>query len=140
MSGNSNQAQMFTIGEAASQADLPTKTVRYYADIDLVASGQRSPGGYRLYNEQQIDKLIFIRKARSFGFTVDECRELLGLFEDTHRSSRDVKSLALARLADIEKKMSELQALHTQLSELAGDCLGNDEPECPILASLAHRG
>ena len=79
------------IGTVAKAAELPTKTVRYYADIGLVTPNGRSSSGYRVYGESELRKLIFIRRARSFGFSVDECRELLGLYEDRERSSRDVK-------------------------------------------------
>ena len=130
---------MFTIGAAAEAAELPTKTVRYYADIELVKPSERSGKGYRLYSNAELNKLIFVRRARSFGFSVDECRELLGLYEDRSRSSRDVKNLALQRIGEIEAKMSELQSLHDELAHLAEACQGDDRPDCPILTGLAEK-
>ncbi len=125
------------IGTIARQADLPTKTVRYYADIGLVKPSGRSDAGYRIYTETELNKLRFVRSARSFGFTVEECRELLGLYEDRDRSSRDVKRMALQRIAEIEDKMSELQTLHDELSRLAASCHGDDRADCPILTGLS---
>ena len=128
----------YSIGEAAQMTALPKKTVRYYADIQLVAPIERSDAGYRLYTLTEVKKLVFVRKARAFGFSVDVCRELLSLYEDRERSSRDVKSIALARLQEIEQKMRELQTLHEELSHLAGNCHGDGRPDCPILESFAN--
>ena len=120
------------IGTIARQAGLPTKTVRYYADIGLVKPSGRSEAGYRIYTETELNKLRFVRSARSFGFTVEECRELLGLYEDRDRSSRDVK-----RIGEIEDKMTELRTLHDELSRLAMSCHGDDRADCPILTGLS---
>jgi len=125
------------IGKAAKAADLPTKTVRYYADIGLVTPDGRSSSGYRVYGDTELRKLIFVRRARSFGFNVEECRELLELYENQERSSRDVKQLALQRIGEIEAKMRELQSLHDELSHLAENCHGDDRPDCPIISGLA---
>ena len=125
------------IGAIAKRANLPTKTVRYYADIGLVTPSGRSEAGYRIYTDVELNKLRFVRSARSFGFTVEECRELLGLYENRERSSRDVKRMALQRIGEIEDKMAELQSLHDELSRLASSCHGDDRPDCPILAGLS---
>ena len=126
------------IGEAAALSGLPVKTVRYYADIGLVVPGGRAQNGYRDYGETEIGKLVFVRRARAFGFSVEDCRELLSLYEDHSRSSRDVKQIALARIGDIEARMAELRALHDELQRLADTCHGDDRPDCPILDGLAH--
>lgn len=126
------------IGEVSKAAELPTKTVRYYADIGLVSPSSRSETGYRQYDMAELKKLIFVRRARAFGFTVDECRELLGLYEDRSRSSRDVKKLTLQRIEEIETKMNELKSLHGELIHLANSCQGNDRPDCPIIEGLAR--
>ena len=128
---------MMTIGDVAKAADLPTKTVRYHADIGLVVPGGRSDSGYRLYGDEELARLVFVRRARSFGFPVDACRELLGLYGNQKRSSRDVKQLALARLAEIDARMAELKSLRADLSRLADACHGDGRPDCPILDTLA---
>ena len=124
------------ISAAADAAGLPVKTVRYYADIGLVAAPSRSPSGYRTYDDASIRKLAFIRRAREFGFNIEECRELLGLYEDQNRSSADVKQIASKKLEEIRAKQRELQALHDDLSHLVKTCNGDHRPDCPIIDYL----
>jgi len=126
-----------TIGDAAAKSGLPVKTVRYYDEIQLVSPSSRSAAGYRQYSADELHKLTFVKRARSFGFSVDDCRQLLSLFEDQTRSSREVKAYANRRLEEIEEKMRDMQALHAELKSLAARCPGNDGPDCPILTSLA---
>lgn len=126
------------IGNAAKAAGLPVKTVRYYADIGLVTPSGRSQSGYRQYTDTELSKLVFARRARSFGFTIDATRELLSLYEDRDRSSADVKQIATARLEDIEEKLRELQALHDELAHLVHSCRGDDRPDCPIISGFAR--
>ncbi len=124
------------ISHAAKAAGLPTKTVRYYADVGLVAAQGRSTSGYRTYSEREIRKLIFVRRAREFGFSIEECRELLGLYEKDDRASADVKQIATKRLFEIERKQRELQSLHDELSNLVTACRGDNRPDCPIINYL----
>ncbi len=128
---------MLNIGDASKAAGLPTKTVRYYAEIGLVVPSGRSESGYRLYGEPELSKLIFVRRARAFGFSVETCRELLSLYEDQNRSSADVKVIALEHLVEIEEKLADLQKLHAELSHLAEACHGDGRPDCPILDSFS---
>ena len=128
---------MMNISKVAKAAGLPVKTVRYYGDINLVAAQQRSANGYRLYDDRSLRKLIFVRRARSFGFSIEACRELLDLYQDTGCSSIDVKRIAEARLAEIEQKQRDLQSLQVELSHLVRACKGDQRPECPILEYLA---
>ena len=125
------------IGDAASRTQLPSKTVRYYADIGLVTPQRHSENGYRDYDDKAISKLIFVRRAREFGFSIEDCRQLLGLYENRNRSSRDVKELTLQHLDNIEQKMRELQSLHDELSHLAKACNGDERPDCPIISGLS---
>ena len=124
------------VGEAATRAGLPTKTVRYYADIGLVKPEARSQAGYRMYGPTEVGKLAFVRRARAFGFSVAECRELLGLYEDKSRSSRDVKAIAQARLHEIDARLAEMAKLRDELSHLVHACHGDERPDCPILDGL----
>lgn len=125
------------IAAASQAAGLPTKTVRYYADIGLVTPTARSEAGYRLYDEAAIKKLIFVRRSRAFGFTIEACRELLSLYQDQDRTSADVKRLATQRLQEIEFKQKELQSLHDELSHLIKACRGDSRPDCPIINYLS---
>lgn len=131
---------MLNIGDAARATGLPTKTVRYYADVGLVVPSGRSESGYRLYGDAELRKLAFVRRARAFGFSIEECRELLSLYEDQDRSSADVKRIALRRLAEIEEKLRDLEKLRSELSHLAAACHGDERPDCPILDSFAAAG
>ena len=125
------------ISQAAKTVGMPTKTVRYYADIGLVTPIGRTDAGYREYDDATVRKLLFVKRARNFGFSVKDCRELLGLYEATDRSSADVRAIALERLEDIEIKQKELQLLHDELAILVTACKGDDRPDCPILDFLA---
>ena len=125
------------IGTAAEASGLPTKTVRYYADIGLVAPQGRANNGYRAYGPGEIQRLQFVRRARAFGFSVEECRELLGLYTDRNRASADVKQLTLQRIERLEAQMRELKALRDDLHRLADACKGDGAPDCPILNGLA---
>ena len=124
------------ISAASRGARLPVKTVRYYADIGLVRAVARSDSGYRIYDDESVRRLVFVRRAREFGFSIDECRELLGLSENQHRSSSDVKRIAERRLEEIEQKQQELQSLRDELADLVDACRGDERPDCPIIDTL----
>ncbi len=125
------------VGQAATKSGLPVKTVRYYADIGLVEPLGRSNAGYRIYGDAEISKLTFIRRARAFDFSIEDCRELLGLYQDKSRSSRDVKAMALKRLEQIDDKLQELNKLRDELTRVAKECRGDNRPDCPILNSFS---
>ncbi len=127
---------MMNVGEAAKRCGLPVKTIRYYEEIRLVVPG-RQDNGYRAYDEADVHKLRFLQRARSLGFSIDDCRSLLSLYEDTSRASADVKAIAQARLADIRRKIDELESLHATLFDLVNACHGDHRPHCPILEDLA---
>ncbi len=127
------------IGTAAREAGLPTKTVRYYADIGLVRPQGRGDNGYRDYGVGEVQRLKFVRRARAFGFSVEECRELLGLYADRNRASADVKQIAQQRIERIDAQMAELAALRDDLARLAEACRGDGRPDCPILSGLAGK-
>lgn len=124
------------IGQVAEQTSLPAKTIRYYEEIGLV-SPERRANGYRSYSAQDVHKLVFLQRARRLGFTIDECRQLLSLYEDRQRASADVKAVAEQHLTDIEAKISELQSLHATLQTLVHSCKGDQRPDCPILDKLS---
>ena len=123
------------IGDAASASGLPAKTIRYYEDIGLIRP-DRSPNGYRDFDGVHVAKLNFLKRARSLGFSVDQCRALLSLYEDRERASADVKRLAVEHLGEIEAKITELEAMRATLAHLIDRCHGDDRPDCPILAGL----
>ena len=127
------------IGKAAKLSGLTVKAVRYYSDIGIIKPNVAVDTGYRDFLEPDIAKLQFVAKARKFDFSLDDCRELLALYENTERSSKEVKALTLEKIAEIDTKLTELNMLKDQLSTLASACHGNDRPECPILDALSDR-
>ena len=124
------------IGQVERDAGLPAKTIRYYEDIGLIRPG-RTTNGYRRFSERDLHKLRFLKRSRSLGFTIAECRVLLSLYEDNGRASADVKTIASRHLARIDRKIEELQSLRKALNELIETCHGDHRPDCPILDELA---
>ena len=127
------------IGKASKLSELTVKTVRYYANIDLVRPNQSSLTGYREYSEEDVLKLKFIGKARKFNFSINECRELLSLYENQNRPSKEVKKITLEKVSEIDKKLNELKNLRDELNYLANNCNGDDRPNCPILEAFSKK-
>jgi len=123
------------IGDVASRTGLPAKTIRYYEEIGLITP-QRDLNGYRRFLEQDLHKLTFLGRARALGFTIEDCRTLLALYEDQSRASADVKQVARDHLARIETKIADLIAMRDTLTELVDACAGDNRPDCPILRDL----
>ena len=125
------------IGKAAKLSNLTVKAVRYYANIGLVKPQQSLTTGYRNFTDEEVIKLKFIGKARKFDFSIDECKELLSLYEDKNRPSKDVKKITLEKISQIDNKLRDLEDLRNELSFLANNCHGDDRPNCPILEELS---
>lgn len=123
------------IGQAAERTGVPAKTIRYYEEIGLV-SPQRETNGYRRFAEQHLHKLVFLGRARALGFSIEDCRILLALYDDTDRASSDVKHIARKHLGEIETKISDLKSMHATLTHLIDACAGDNRPDCPILTGL----
>ena len=127
------------IGDVAQKAGLPAKTIRYYEEIGLIRP-LRSGNGYRAFRESDLHKLAFLGRARSLGFSIEECRTLMALYEDKGRASADVKALAEDHLRQIAAKITELRAMEATLTTLVHACAGDARPDCPILTGLAEPG
>ncbi|SHF77562.1 Cu(I)-responsive transcriptional regulator [Loktanella atrilutea] len=124
------------IGDVATHAGLPAKTIRYYEDIGLVQP-KRSANGYRTFRQSDVHKLAFLGRARALGFTIEDCRSLLKLYADTARASAEVKHIAQEHLGRIDRKIAELTEMRATLGNLVESCAGDHRPDCPILADLA---
>ena len=124
------------IGDVARQSGVPPKTIRYYEDIGLIRPN-RSENGYRAFTENHVHKLAFLGRARALGFTIEDCRTLLALYEDENRESVQVKAVAEEHLRQIEEKIEKLQSMRTTLTDLVEKCAGDHRPDCPILADLS---
>jgi Cu(I)-responsive transcriptional regulator len=126
-----------TIGDAAKSSGVSAKMIRHYESIGLLPKAQRTEAGYRLYDDNDVHTLRFIQRARSLGFPLETIRTLLALWRNRRRSSGQVKELALRHVADLERKIAEMQSMARTLKHLAHNCHGDDRPECPILDDLA---
>lgn len=124
------------IGEVADRSGLPPKTIRYYEEIGLIRP-QRSANGYRAFRETDLHKLAFLGRARALGFSIEDCRTLLGLYEDETRESAHVKAIATEHLTAIDEKIAQLQSMRGTLSHLIAACHGDNRPDCPILSDLS---
>lgn len=123
--------------KAASQASgLPAKTIRYYESLGLLAS-RRAANGYRFYSDKDVEQMRFLHRARSLGFSLDECRDLLDLYRDPSRASSEVRQIAERHLVEVDAKIEQLNQLKYTLGQLVRQCPGNDSPECAILDTLA---
>ncbi|MHA6287688.1 Cu(I)-responsive transcriptional regulator [Maricaulis sp. CAU 1757] len=124
------------VKQAAARTGLPAKTLRYYEDIGLVRPG-RADNGYRDYDASHIDRLTFIARARSLGFSLNDCRQLLSLYDDRERTSAEVRRLASNHLDEIDRKLAELYSVRETLSRLVEACHGDQHPDCPIVDDLS---
>ena len=124
------------IQDVAKRSGLPAKTIRYYEEIGLIRP-LRAANGYRAFRDSDLHKLAFLARARGLGFTIEECRALLALYEDRGRASSDVKALAEAHLGRIADKIAALRAMEETLTTLVHACAGDARPDCPILTGIA---
>ncbi|MCS2150773.1 Cu(I)-responsive transcriptional regulator [Scandinavium manionii] len=125
------------ISDVAKRTGLTSKAIRFYEEKGLVTPPLRSDNGYRSYTQKHLDELTLLRQARQVGFNLEECGELVDLFNDPGRHSADVKARTLQKVADIEKHITELQSMREQLLALADACPGDDSADCPIIDNLS---
>ncbi|NYS29993.1 MULTISPECIES: Cu(I)-responsive transcriptional regulator [unclassified Pantoea] len=125
------------ISDVAKKTGLSSKAIRFYEEKGVVTPPLRSENGYRTYNGHHLDELNLLRQARQVGFTLDECRELVALFNNPSRHSADVKARTLQKADEIAAHIEELHAMRARLLALADACPGDDSAECPIINNLA---
>lgn len=126
------------IGKAARASGVSAKMIRYYEQSGLIPKAGRSTAGYRDYSLNDVHMLRFVRRSRDLGFSMAEIEELLQLWRDRSRQSADVKRIALARIADLRRRIQEMEEMAATLEHLASCCSGDNRPDCPILADLEH--
>ncbi|OAE54485.1 Cu(I)-responsive transcriptional regulator [Achromobacter mucicolens] len=124
------------IGQAAKQSGISAKMIRYYESIGLIGPAVRTDSGYRVYSDQDLHTLRFVRRARDLGFSVEQMNELLALWKDRSRASADVKRIALEHVDELERKAESLRDMAATLKHLAQHCHGDERPDCPILENL----
>jgi len=129
--------QTLTIGQVARRAGLGVQTIRYYEREGLLPPPARRPSGYREYPEGTVRRLLFIRRAKELGFSLREIRELLALRVDPGCTCGEVKARALAKVTDVERKITALRRIRSALLDLAEACPGGETTgDCPILEAL----
>ena len=126
------------IGEAAKASGVSAKMIRHYESVGLVPEALRTESGYRQYTAKEVSTLSFVRQSRDLGFSIEQIRELLGLWQDRKRPSRQVRALAQAHIQELDEKLEELHAMKATLEHLVHCCHGDDRPDCPIIDTLAH--
>ena len=134
---DARRAGRVDIGAAALASGVSAKMIRHYEEIGLVPPAERTAAGYRTYGPSDVHRLRFVKRARDLGFNMAEIGQLLGLWNDRRRKSSEVKRLAMRHVAELERKIAELQSMRRTLVELAHHCHGDHRPDCPILDDLA---
>ena len=138
MTDTAASADHFNIGQAAARSGVSAKMVRHYESLGLLPKVARTDTNYRRYTEREVHTLRFIKRARDLGFSMAQIGELLKLYQNRRRASSDVKRIALAHVADLERRMAEMAEMKRTLEHLAHCCHGDSRPDCPILEELAH--
>jgi Cu(I)-responsive transcriptional regulator len=125
------------IGEAAKASGVSAKMIRHYESIGLIGAARRTDAGYRVYSEQDVQVLQFIHRGRTLGFSLEQIGGLLTLWQDKQRASADVRALAASHITELDRKISELEAMRRTLQQLVRSCRGDKRSDCPILDDLA---
>lgn len=128
------------IGQTAAAWNVSAKMIRYYESIELIPAAARSEAGYRVYSQTEVNTLRFIHRARELGFSMDDVRRLLALWQDESRTSAEVNAIALECIEELQNRTARLQALRESLLHLAARCNGDDRPQWPILDDLSGEG
>jgi MerR family copper efflux transcriptional regulator len=133
-----SDAKVFNIGLASKSSGISSKMIRHYEEVGLLGTAKRSHSGYRIYNENDLHVLNFIRHARDLGFSIKKIQELLGLWLNKDRASEQVKKIAMEHIVELDNKIQSLLSMKEELLALAKRCHGNARPDCPIIEKLAH--
>lgn len=125
------------IGEAAEATGLSAKSIRYYERRGLLQAS-RQTNGYRYYDQDALQRLRLLARARLVGFSLPECAELLALFDDKTRRSREVKRAVQHKITQLDEQLHNLNRMRQTLEELAESCNGDEQPQCAILNDLSQ--
>lgn len=125
------------IGEVAAATGISAKMIRYYESIGVIRKSARSESGYRRYDEKDLHTLHFVKQARKLGFSLEQIRDLLSLWQDRQRASKDVRAIAIGHIDELNRRIADMTEMRDTLSHLVQSCVGDQRPDCPILAGLA---
>jgi Cu(I)-responsive transcriptional regulator len=129
----------YSIGEIAGASNCQVQTIRYYEQIGLMPTPERTTGNQRIYRQSDRDRLNFIRHSRELGFSLDQIREILALSDDPGHSCADVDAIARSHLADVESKIKRLQGMKKELKRMIEQCAGDQVADCRIIEVLSNR-
>ncbi len=124
------------ISQVAKLTGLSSKSIRFYEERDVISAPKRAENGYRVYSMDQVEDLKFVFNAKKAGFSLDECRELLKLANNSMRTSADVKNFATNKLSDVREQIETLRSIESKLLEWVECCPGDDQSACPIIDGL----
>lgn len=126
------------IAEAAKHTGLSSKTIRYYEKEGVIPPAKRSANGYRLYDIEQLESLLFVKRSRDLGFSLNDSHELLLISQDPGRTSAAVKQKAEQHLLKVNSQIEQMQKIKEVLEGVVGECLGDGQSACPILDKLSQ--
>lgn len=126
----------FTIGKLSSKTGVNIETIRYYEKASILPAPPRTVGGHRLYDEEHYKRLMFVRRSRELGFSLDEIRTMLDMVDGENLTCAEVKDVTVKHLEDIRDKISDLKKLEKTLKAIASQCKGNKTPDCPMIDAL----
>ena len=126
-------------GELAEQSGCNIETVRFYEKRGLLPAPPRTAGGHRDYARAHLERLMFIRRARELGFTLDQIRDLLALVDGGDWTCAEIKAMTLEHLGHVRRKIMDLESLARTLADMAAQCDGGAVPQCPIIEALSRR-
>jgi len=131
------QSGLLDIGRASKESGVSVKMIRHYEAVGLLKNVARTFANYRVYNAADIHTLRFIKRARALGFSMEDIRELLALWQNKSRPSASVKKIAGSHVQDLRRRIAEMQSMVSTLEHLTQHCHGDQRPDCPILEDLA---
>jgi MerR family copper efflux transcriptional regulator len=119
------------IGEVAAATGVSAKMIRYYESIGLIRKSARSDSGYRRYDDRDLHTLHFVKQARKLGFSLEQIRDLLSLWQDRQRASKDVRAIAVGHIDELNRRIAEMTEMWDTLSHLVHTCAGDNRPDLP---------
>ena len=127
-----------TIGILSRECGVKVTTIRYYESIGLIREPERTDSGQRIYDDAAVERLNFIRHARDLGFPIEAIRELINLQESLGTDCASVDRIARSQLADVRRRLNQLEALEAELKNMIANCEGGEIADCKVLQTLSN--
>ncbi|MGC1443534.1 MAG: helix-turn-helix domain-containing protein [Burkholderiaceae bacterium] len=124
------------IGEVARRSGVHIETIRYYERAGVVPKPGRTEGGQRQYSADQLNRLIFVRRSRELGFSLDEVRAMVELVDNDKITCGQIHELTIRHLKSVREKLADLKKMERALKTMAGQCSQGDAPDCAIIDTL----